>query len=455
MSNRSPTPPRRSQTHALSIDEEGTYTEADLQSDSDPLTPPQRKRHLDDEQYIPDTISGARSDAKGRTPKRWKTASSLPSYVKLNELRHASDKRTVIEFSHVVSGSTTSNEMDHLEWSWKRAFFSLNVNTRKNIQTLNVALHRWFDMTKNNKSVGWFWIPADCDLALLTSMHATYKDPDTFYEESMKFQYRLIPLPNMSESWSVQRYGGDLFGPFDPSLVEHSVYPFNDLPTFELHVPYHSVIVNTGKKLYHFYGMEAIEFDRDFSFLSDPAKNMIDIVRNIYVAWMEARPSLEWLRGKGCDGGQDSPVEQTQCGGVSPHGGRQSSGAASGGKGGKNEAQDAAAAPSGATKGQRRAPTKSLLPWDSASCLEPLELLDEGNGSDDEKPFMDDEDNEYEDDEFFESLKQWASDVWTSTHPDSRSDSEVTLVGAAAGSALSKSVEPTTSPPLALLLSVQ
>jgi hypothetical protein len=101
------------------------------------------------------------------------------------------------------------------------------------------------------------------------------------------------------------------------------------------------------------------------------------------------------------------------------------------------------------------APTKSLLPWDSASCLEPLELLDEGNGSDDEKPFMDDEDNEYEDDEFFESLKQWASDVWTSTHPDSRSDSEVTLVGAAAGSALSKSVEPTTSPPLALLLSVQ
>ena len=62
--------------------------------------------------------------------------------------------------------------------------------------SVNVALHRWFDMTKNNKPVGWFWIPADCDLALLTSMHATYvgdrfihptagltanvqKDPDT------------------------------------------------------------------------------------------------------------------------------------------------------------------------------------------------------------------------------------------------------------------------------------
>ena len=280
----------------------------------------------------------------------------------------------------------------------------------------------------------------------------------------MKFQYRLIPLPNMSESLSVQRYGGDLSGPFNPSLVEHSVYPFNGLPTFELHVPYHFVIVNTGKKLYQLYGTEAIEFDRDFSFLSDPAKNMMDIVRNIYVAWMEAQPSLEWLRGKGCDDGQDSPVEQTHCGGVSPDGSRQSSGAASGGKGSQNQAQDVAAAPSGATKGQRRAPTKSLLPWDSASCLEPFERLDEGNGGDDEKPFVDDEDNEYEDNEyedneyedneFFESLKQWASDVWTATHPDSRSDSEVTLVGAAAGTGLSKSVELTTSPP-PLLLSVQ
>jgi len=270
----------------------------------------------------------------------------------------------------------------------------------------------------------------------------------------MKFQYRLIPLPNMSESLSVQRYGGDLSGPFNPSLVEHSVYPFNGLPTFELHVPYHFVIVNTGKKLYQLYGTEAIEFDRDFSFLSDPAKNMMDIVRNIYVAWMEARPSLEWLGGKGCDDGKDSPVEQTHCGGVSPDGGCQSSGAASGGKGSQNQAQDVAAAPSGATKGQQRAPTKSLFPWDSASCLEPFERLDEGKGGDDEKPFVDDEDNEYEDDEFFESLKQWASDVWTATHPDSGSDSEVTLVGAAAGTALSKSVEPTTSPP-PLLLAVQ
>jgi hypothetical protein len=111
---------------------EDTYTEADsdLQLDSDPLTPPQRKRHLDDEPYITDTTSGARSDAKGKTPKRRKTASSLPSYVKLNVVREvatvrtapadhrpqcvvsgASDKRTVIEFSHVISGSTPSNEV--------------------------------------------------------------------------------------------------------------------------------------------------------------------------------------------------------------------------------------------------------------------------------------------------------------------------------------------------------
>ena len=54
---------------------------------------------------------------------------------------------------------------------------------------------------------------------------------------------------------------------------------------------------------------------------------------------------------------------------------------------------------------------------------------------------MDDEDDEYEDDEFFRGLKQWVGDVWTTTHADSGSDSEVTLVGGAAAPALSKDVD--------------
>jgi hypothetical protein len=127
MSNRSPTPQGRSEIHTQPVNVEDPHSEADL----DPPTPLQRKRHLDDEPYIPDKNSGAQSDAKGKTPKKRKTASSLPSYVKLNVIREAatvlgaptedarprciisgaSDKMTVLEFSHVMSISTPSNEV--------------------------------------------------------------------------------------------------------------------------------------------------------------------------------------------------------------------------------------------------------------------------------------------------------------------------------------------------------
>jgi hypothetical protein len=66
---------------------------------------------------------------------------------------------------------------------------------------------------------------------------------------------------------------------------------------------------------------------------------------------------------------------------------------------------------------------------------------------------VDDEEEEYGDEEFFDGLKQWASNVWSATRPRTGSDSEGTMVGEAAGPALSKGVE-TTTLPLTPLLSV-
>ena len=106
----------------------------------------------------------------------------------------------------------------------------------------------------------------------------------------------------MHESCSVRRYNGELHGPFDPNLVQYSVYPFDDLPNFELHVPYHFVIVNTGKKLFQLYGLGEIDFARDFSFLQ--GENLINtrtimmILRNIYIAWNFAKPDPIWLTGE-------------------------------------------------------------------------------------------------------------------------------------------------------------
>jgi hypothetical protein len=246
----------------------------------------------------------------------------------------------------------------------------------------------------------------------------------------------------MKASWSVKHYPANALGPFNPNRVKYSVYPFSDLQHFELHVPYHFVIVNTGKKLLQLYGMDEINFEIDFPFLLPSAKIMMRAVRNIYVAWMRVTPDPKWLCGDDYDGEQNSAAGWTHLrGGAGSDGGPQNRGMPSGGKDGGGQAQDEAASSLGATMGQRRAAVESLAPWDSASCLKAFEFVDEGSEEDEDKSFVDDEDDEYEDEEFFGGLKQWASDVWTATHSDSASDSEVTLVGGAAAPVLCKGVD--------------
>jgi hypothetical protein len=39
---------------------------------------------------------------------------------------------------------------------------------------VRITLHRWFDMTKASKPVGWFWLPIDSVLNVLNDMHAVY-----------------------------------------------------------------------------------------------------------------------------------------------------------------------------------------------------------------------------------------------------------------------------------------
>ena len=264
----------------------------------------------------------------------------------------------------------------------------------------------------------------------------------------------------MNESWSVRRYTGKLRGSFYPNLIQNSIYPFGDLPNFELHVPYHFVIVNTGKKLFQIYGLDGIDFERDFPFLQGawglPTRTIMVILRNIYVAWTLATPDPKWLTGELYnEANQEPPVDQTRQGTAGSDSGGQGKGGSSGIKGSRTQAQNTGAAPSGEQIGRRRATAKSLVPWDSASFIEPLGLVDETQrrSDDEDEPFVDDEEEEYGDEEFFDGLKQWASNVWSATRPGTGSDSEGTMVGEAAGPALSKGVDATTSP-LTPLLSV-
>jgi hypothetical protein len=147
---------------------EDQYAEVDLQLHPSPVPPLQGKRTLDNEPYLP--TSGAQREANGKMHKKRKRESSLPPHVKRNVIQEvatvrmvsaedsaqcvvsgASETRTVIEFCRLVSDLTPSSEvsdiffwgrsnadclqMDRLEWSWGRKYLSLNVDTRKNIQT--------------------------------------------------------------------------------------------------------------------------------------------------------------------------------------------------------------------------------------------------------------------------------------------------------------------------------
>jgi len=115
---------------------EDRYAEADLQLHSGPVPPPQGKRTLDNEPYLP--TSGAQRNANGKTHKKRKRASSLPSHVKRNVVQEvatvrmvsaedsvtaqcvvsgASEHRTVIEFCRLVSDLTPLSEVsDILFW---------------------------------------------------------------------------------------------------------------------------------------------------------------------------------------------------------------------------------------------------------------------------------------------------------------------------------------------------
>lgn len=156
----------------------------------------------------------------------------------------------------------------------------------------------------------------------------------------------------MNELWSVRCYNGEFRGPFDPNLVQYSVYPFDDLLNFKLHVPYHFVIVNTGKKLFQLYGLDEIDFERDFSFLQGEdfvnTRTIMMIMRNIYIAWNLAKPDSRWLTGVDYnEANQDPSVDRTPQEGAKSDSGGQDRGGPSGSTGSGSQAQNIAAVPSG------------------------------------------------------------------------------------------------------------
>ncbi|KAI0808325.1 hypothetical protein C8Q74DRAFT_1363716 [Fomes fomentarius] len=344
---------------------------------------------------------------------------------------------------------------DKLEWAWDLGYHTLNVDTRWNIQLLCPELHRHFDHTKHGKHDGWFWLPDSDDAATLVTMYEYYvgctlaqpapaqypnvpRNPATFYEGKGSFKYRLIPFPAMKSAWPVRQLGDTSSQFTKDSPVTQYYYPFAEMPPVSLHIPYHFVICDTGRKLNGIYGSNF----RDITPIMQDFPHLLDFrtlvaVRGIYDAWMKAVPDPAWIKPHTTEGQSRvrGPHIHHDVGSGDPsssnHGGNEG-----GGQGASNQNsvdQVSGQWDTGGTPvGHRASAQSSLAPEDSDTCRDAQGSGSEKSCEEEAVEDEEDEDDEGEEDPEWEAWVQaWLEDVWEATHggASSPSRSQETLVG--------------------------
>ncbi|KAI0669209.1 hypothetical protein C8Q78DRAFT_978002 [Trametes maxima] len=333
----------------------------------------------------------------------------------------ASANMTILEYAHVVAADTQDDVLDKLEWAWDHQYGTFNVDTRRNIHPLDMAVRRYFDRTDGRTHNGWFWCPTDSILML--SMLAAWqkhprRDPDQLYKNNKEFKYRLVPFPAMRQTWSIRRLA-HFVSDFNPQAqAQQYWYPFNDLPAISLHVPYHFVICDTGKKLLSFYKDTQPtheQLEKDFH-VSYPEAVLLAAVLDIYNLWMSAEPSAEW-KSTGPINIGGAPEGQGGSGGPSSHGEGGGQGPPDDKSGPPQSGPGLGVGRSGSSDGPAPSPlSPPLEPGDSASCRDlAVDDGDPENGEEAQADGAEDEDEEWEDPEYGEYLEAWAEDVWKAT----------------------------------------
>ncbi|KAL1702293.1 hypothetical protein EV121DRAFT_159581, partial [Schizophyllum commune] len=223
---------------------------------------------------------------------------------------------TYLEYAYVVECATAEDILAKLEWAWGMQYQVFNVRTRCNIYPLDVVLHKFLDRTEGQKHNGWFWLPDLDDVirqmcraytgtttAGVTANYANARrDPKEFYLGPERFYYRLTPFPAMDGTRPISVFPEVVSKCDSHTPMENHYWPFVLLPTRSLHVPYHLVICNTGRKLFGFYESRRpteAHLERVFPSLGPRDRLRVLDVWDIYDAWMHAVPTTEW---------QDNPV---------------------------------------------------------------------------------------------------------------------------------------------------
>ncbi|KAG9220146.1 hypothetical protein CCMSSC00406_0007159 [Pleurotus cornucopiae] len=390
-----------------------------------PATPKRRAAVLDSP-YIQE---GAATD-DGNTPrKRLKTGTSISTTLKLNAraeihdilvlgnpslskkrdvcvISGMTDDIDVIEYSHVVARTTRPATLDKCEWCWGMDYYTLNLDTRKNLQSLCVNLHRFFD----KPTTGWLWVPMDFDIML--DFVGSYK----LYEGKTKFSYRLAATPEMSNR-HISTYDPSL-KPNDPAAFERHFYPFDTLPEFELNVHPHFVIFNTGFRLEQTFGSGAmIDRDKLKSYFKLPPSLLrsLKVCYDLYRIWMSASPPEAFLHSENRHW-EDQDAARKPAGTSSSRKSEAGGGRSTGRNtrntnpgplgGGGSSTVDRETMPLGTDTPDGFVDTELVMPDDSISLL-----LGEDDESQSHQAREEEEEEEEDHEAFFRGVEKWAEDV--------------------------------------------
>ncbi|KAF4565584.1 hypothetical protein EYR36_002158 [Pleurotus pulmonarius] len=226
-------------------------------------------------------------------------------------LTRVSDDMDILDSSYLIAKSINDETLTKLEWAWGMPYWSLNVDTHFNIQTLSAAVHKFFDREEN----GWFWLPERSIIAALQKAYRIDKKhrcdvnkawlpsssiggitqadlPLQLYKNQHIFNYRFIATEGMKSCCAIRMYNGS-YTSVNPLAFTQHAYPFSQLRQFKLNILPHFVIFNTGMKLDKILG-GSTSFDNiysKFDFSEPDTAAHIAGCLDLYRLWMSGSPS--------------------------------------------------------------------------------------------------------------------------------------------------------------------
>jgi hypothetical protein len=155
-----------------------------------------------------------------------------------------------VEVCHLLARATKPGILTALEYFWGMQYWSLDVDSSKNLCFQMRTLHTAFD------NHYWFLVPS---LDIMIKLAEFKREPNipitSVYGTTEVFTYTIVPLEIMQEVVIHYRsYEPDVrLDSGRPHLTPH-YWPYNTLPTLESHIQPHFVVCNAGEKLARIIG---------------------------------------------------------------------------------------------------------------------------------------------------------------------------------------------------------